>query len=99
MEVHHTVQVSKTKSITNTHDKSLFVCFPVVDCGLLSVPVGSLGGLMVTFSSTVFNNTATYSCPELGHQLVGTAERICEANGNWSNTAPHCESEALYHSL
>ena len=87
-----TAKVSKDghKILTSIFIKINF--FAVVDCGFLSVPEDSLGGLTVTFTDTVFNITATYSCPSLGFVLIGTAERICEVDGNWSSVTPHCES-------
>ena len=65
----------------------------VVDCGPLSVPMDSLGGLFVVFPDTIFNSTATYSCPLTGFVLIGMSERKCAMNGSWTNTVPHCESK------
>ena len=50
------------------------------------------GGLKIQFSapSTVFGTRAVYSCAE-GFQIVGSNERTCETNGNWTGVEPHCE--------
>ena len=74
---------------------NLYYSSPVVNCGSISVPPNSLGGLSVVFSDTTFNSTATYSCPLLGFVLIGAAERECEADGNWTSSVPHCESNIL----
>ena len=38
---------------------------------------------------------ATYTC-ENGTILVGTDNRICQSNGNWSSTEPSCEESSLF---
>ncbi len=59
-----------------------------IDCGSLSGPDNG----DVVFSSTTFRSIARYSC-ESGFGLVGVTVRTCEANGEWSGTAPTCQSE------
>lgn len=59
---------------------------------MLSIEFSSkvLLGLVVSSLSNSYNSTATYSCTNEGYQLVGTAIRTCQANGNWSGTEPNC---------
>lgn len=65
----------------------------VVNCGALVVPSGSVGGLIVNVINTIYNSTAMYYCTEVGYELIGDAERVCQASGNWSNIPPYCERE------
>ena len=64
----------------------------VVDCGDLSVGSSVLGGLTVSFPSTIYNSTATYRCTHEGYQLVCTPIRTCQTNGSWSGQEPCCGS-------
>ena len=57
----------------------------MVDCG--DAPGISNGE--VTFSSTSFGSTATYSC-DAGYELVGEATTTCESSGQWIGTVPVC---------
>ena len=43
-------------------------------------------------AGTSFGDVARYSC-DTGYILNGTAERTCQANGEWSGSAPTCERE------
>ena len=45
----------------------------------------------MTYSDTVYNSSATYSCTHIGYELTGSFERVCEDNGNWSNIEPTCQ--------
>ena len=63
---------------------------PVVDCGRLTASLP----LQVMVINTTFNSTANYSC-QVGYNLVGTAERTCQANGSYSGVEPSCMSELL----
>eukprot|EP00731_Ephydatia_muelleri_P030228 Em0021g751a len=57
----------------------------LVDCGgLPSLKFGT-----VTLSGTTYGSTAVYACNE-GYGVVGLAVRLCQANKNWSGTAPTC---------
>ena len=60
----------------------------VVDCGSLDRP--RFGRVVLT--GTTFGSTATYSC-RTGYLLVGRSTRTCQANGEWSGSAPVCESK------
>ena len=63
----------------------------VVDCGNLTDPAS---GSVTHTSGTTFGQTATYSC-NTGYNLVGDSTRTCQAVGNWSRSAPTCQSMLL----
>ena len=69
--------------------------FAVISCGPLSVTASTLGGLTLQFSapSTQFRTKAVYSCRNNDYQIVGVAERVCGADGNWTGEEPHCEGQ------
>jgi len=60
-------------------------CDPV-DCGPLDAPDGG----SVASDTTLFDETATYSC-DPGHNLTGDTGRTCQADATWSGDAPLCE--------
>ena len=64
-----------------------------VDCG----PPPSAGSLEVTFSSTLVNSTAVYTCSHC-HRMVGGAgegvEVVCGNDGKWKGPKPTCECES-----
>ena len=62
-----------------------------VSCGPLAAPSN---GHVNTSAGTSFKDKAVYSCDN-EYTLNGTAERTCQANGQWSGSAPSCESEML----
>ena len=63
---------------------------PVVDCGSLASPANG----QVSLTTTTFGSTATYEC-DAGYVLVGGEEtRTCQENGQWSGTAPTCNSKS-----
>ncbi len=57
---------------------------------MITVPNGQVS----TSSGTTFMNTATYTCDD-GYNLNGALDRTCQANGNWSLTAPTCDRECF----
>ena len=59
----------------------------VVDCGNLTAPDN---GSVTLTSGTTFGQTVTYSC-NTGFNLVGDSTRTCQANGDWSGSAPTCQ--------
>ena len=61
-----------------------------VSCGQLGDPI--INGHVDTSAGTSFGDVARYSC-DTGYTLNGTAERTCQANGEWSGSVPTCESE------
>lgn len=68
------------------HGFRLVRSFPVVDCGALVSPAL---GTVETPAGTTVNQEATYRC-DVGVTLVGESRRVCQADGNWSGTAPQC---------
>ena len=61
----------------------------VIDCGSLSDPKNG----DIKISRTTFGGKAVYSCDE-GHILThGNRVRVCQANGQWSGTAPICRGK------
>ena len=58
----------------------------ITDCGNLTSPDNG----DVTFSSTVYNQIAYYSCHS-GYDRVGSSSRVCQKDAVWSATAPTCE--------
>jgi hypothetical protein len=59
-------------------------CDPV-DCGGLDAPESGA----VDAPDTRFGATATYACAA-GHDLVGDASRVCQADGAWAGAAATC---------
>ena len=60
-----------------------------VSCGQLVDPSN---GRVDTSAGTSFGDVARYSC-DTGYTRNGPAERTCQANGEWSGSAPTCDSE------
>ena len=69
----------------------VFLSLTVVDCGNLTDPAN---GQVKHTSGTTFGENATYSC-NTGYNLVGDMTRTCQATGNWSGSAPTCQSMLL----
>ena len=57
----------------------------VVDCGSLM----DLENGAVSLTDTRFQSEANYSCNN-GYNLVGEANRTCQASGTWSESTPIC---------
>ena len=70
---------------------NLHLIMTVVDCRSLNAPAN---GSVTHTSGTTFGQTATYSC-NTGYNLVGDSIHTCQATGNWSGSAPTCESMLL----
>ena len=56
-------------------------------CSLLSSPSNG----QVTLSGIRTNDYATYSC-SAGYTLSGTSRQICQNDGTWSGSQPHCDA-------
>lgn len=63
-----------------------------VNCGAPDLPTDTTGFDSVMVNATTFNSTAIYSCIN-GYNIVGNPVRTCQANGDWSDSAPMCESK------
>ena len=70
---------------TTTID-DIFCLNIVINCGDLVAPDNG----QVKFS-TKFGSVAVYSC-DPQHVLIGQSQRRCQSNGEWSGTAPECQS-------
>ena len=86
-------KVSSFEYVSFDSDNLLFVCyllfflfFSAVDCGPLRNPVNG----RVTFTSTKFRSSATYTC-DSGLVLFGKGIRACQANGRWEGRNPECK--------
>ncbi len=65
-----------------------------MNCTALDDPVnGTLTGNSVSYLSEV-----TYSCAT-GYNLSGDASRTCQADGNWTGSAPVCNSKDVIYFL
>lgn len=62
------------------------LCEIPVDCGALT----ATAPLMVSTTSTTLDAIATYTCSG-GLVVTGSATRACQADGQWSGSAPTCE--------
>ena len=69
----------------------IFIILIVVECGNLTDPAQ---GEVNHTAGTTFGQTATYSC-NTGYNLTGDSTRTCQATGEWSGSAPTCESMLL----
>ena len=86
--IHMYTTPENTHRVTSAMNIDQYCPFPLqdVDCGMPE----QINNGMVTFNSTVYASYATYTC-DSGYVLVGLEERVCEADGSWSNAAPACE--------
>ena len=50
------------------------------------------GTVTLVNGSITLNSTVKYEC-RMGLQLVGSANRICQSNGQWSGQEPRCEGK------
>ena len=73
------------------HDVRIII-LTAVDCDNLTDPAN---GQVDHTTGTTFGQTATYSC-NTGYNLVGDSTRTCQATGEWSGSAPTCESMLLH---
>ena len=73
------------------------LCPSVVDCG--SLTISGTGGISVTLTGTTYNQVATYTCTTVGYELVGSSQRVCQANAYWSGSAPYCQRKTTYASM
>ena len=45
--------------------------------------------MIVSYSDTVLDSVAVYSCVT-GYNIIGDNKRICQNNGEWSEIATQC---------
>jgi len=66
---------------------SFCIVFSAVNCSVLSVgPLVKTSPRSCLATQMKFNTTCSFSCP-LGHQLQGPSYKLCEANGQWTDSA------------
>eukprot|EP00731_Ephydatia_muelleri_P021328 Em0013g1055a len=82
-----TTRTCQTNGISAQWSDTAPQCNPI-NCGPLSAPFG--GSIVV--ASTSFQGIATYACNK-GLTLIGVSQRQCQANGQWSGSAPTCQSQ------
>ena len=70
---------------------TITLMYTVIICGSLSNPANG----QLTLTATSAGGIATYNCSE-GHSLVGSGERECQCNSQWSGAAPTCNGESVY---
>ena len=71
----------------------VFLLLTVVDCGNLTDPDN---GQVDLTAGTTFGQNATYSC-NTGYNLVGDSTRTCQAEEDWSGSAPTCQGMLLHY--
>ena len=64
-----------------------FSLYAAVTCLFLADPTNGL--VRYPNGATMFEDTAEYEC-DAGYDLTGTPVRTCQANREWSLTAPIC---------
>ena len=60
--------------------------FPDQTCELLLDPYNG----KVHQTGRYFGDRAIYTC-NMGYQIIGPEERVCQATGMWSNQEPYCK--------
>ena len=70
----------------------VFLLLTAVDCGNLTDPAN---GQVDHTAGTLLRQNATYSC-NTSYNLVGDSTRTCQAEGEWSGSAPTCQGMLLY---
>ena len=73
---------------SNIDLQHIFLFLTAVDCRSLPDPAN---GQVDHTAGTSLGQTAIYSC-NTGYNLVGDSTRTCQATGNWSGSAPTCQS-------
>ena len=90
LEISQFVKVSQSLycclSVCLSIIKITFAPYAVVDCGELDDPDNG----QVSLDETTFESIATYTC-DPGFILTGNTVRICQENGNWSDSEPTCD--------
>ena len=69
----------------------LICAHSVIDCGDLTDPLNGV----VNLTNTTFGSQASYTC-DTGFMLSSSQTRICQDDGNWSNSEPECTSKHMH---
>ena len=90
MEQYQTAHVSDIHCVEKV---VVIIFFPAaIDCGNPIVPEGGqvtfTPGVVMTIE-TGLGAVTTYTCNE-GYNLVGEAQRTCQADEQWDGTVPNC---------
>ena len=56
-----------------------------INCGSPGMPVNG----KATSNGTFVTSVAEFIC-NFGYEFIGDSQRICQANGVWSNVVPEC---------
>lgn len=59
-------------------------------------PVAPLHGKVIITGDAILGNSAQYACV-VGFKLVGSDQRICQADGKWSGIQPSCQGTSMIH--
>ena len=82
------MRVAEIPLVEVSSNMHVFLIFTAVDCGTMTNPNN---GQVSHTGETTFGQSATYSC-NTGYNLVGGSIRMCQATGEWSGSAPTCQS-------
>ncbi|XP_050416277.2 sushi, von Willebrand factor type A, EGF and pentraxin domain-containing protein 1 isoform X2 [Patella vulgata] len=69
---------------------------PIISCTIVNCrpPTFAIAGATVSFKTTTFGSTATYSCVK-GLNEVGFGNTTCTANGKWSQPTLTCSTKVV----
>lgn len=77
-------------NVIDTLPTFFIVMHTVVTCPMISISPP----LMLDQPNRNYNTMATFSC-QTGYNLVGDAQRTCQADGTYSGATPNCSSELI----
>ena len=66
------------------------IIFTLLDCPVLQQP--DYGSISFVLNNPKHGNTVSFSCND-GYNLLGSAERTCMPNGEWSGASATCQGK------